>query len=540
MTFLLPTVGAVDNPENVYRPTPQRSFAAGAPVAGEARWEQGLTRMSDTGCADTRGEDRGHRSSRLRDARPVRVPRCPFTAPSGEGVRNVSTDVRREQRFSHHGLVYFQRERLEVFRVVAVPTSFGVVGLRGSERLLAELLEEGEELTRAELAHSAQLPLSTVNTATARLLGRGVLEEVRPEGPPGAGSGAGPGKVPRRGRPATRLRLKPQTHLTGAVILTPRTIRVGLVHDGGSISGAREDPFDWLQCVDVVAECVQRLSAARTRSGISTPLSHVVLGRQGPYQRGAGLPLLTPRPPAPPTTANSRTGTATSRGTAASAVPVPPPAAAWLFDDVKPALEEAFAVPASVDNECNLAALGELAFGAARGLQHVIYLKLVTGMGAGIIVNGRIVYGAHGLAGELSHLNVDPGGVLCRCGSRGCLGKVATADQLLDSARSTFGEDIGIYDLLGLAAQGDLGVRRILDDLGRLVGQHLAPVCVMLDPQMIIVDGTLGPAAAPVIEGLREGLSRALPPTMATALRITTGVLGADAELLGAAHLARS
>lgn len=451
-----------------------------------------------------------------------------------------------------------------------VGSQSGAAGLRGSERLLAELLNDGEELTRAELARSARLPLSTVTTAATRLLERGVLEEVAQETSAGSGVVPGSGPVPRRGRPAMRLRMKQQPHLTGVVVLTPRTIRVGLVDEGGTIIGGREKPFDWLQCSDVVAECVQQLSAAQLRAGVSTVLSHVVLGRQGPYQRGAGLPLLTSSASAPlsPALARSNALTATGRtspfsasarttararttdscattsttaaAAASSASPTAPPASAWLFNDVQPALQAAFAIPASVDNDCNLAALGELTFGAARGLQHVIYLKLVTGMGAGVIVNGRIVYGAHGLAGELSHLNVDPGGVLCRCGSRGCLGKVATADQLLDTTRSTFGEDISIYDLLGLAAQGDLGVRRILDDLGRLVGQHLAPVCVMLDPQIIVVDGTLGPAAVPVMEGLREGLRRALPPAMASALRITAGVLGPDAELLGAAHLARS
>ncbi|MDW6065122.1 ROK family protein [Streptomyces sp. FXJ1.4098] len=152
-----------------------------------------------------------------------------------------------------------------------------------------------------------------------------------------------------------------------------------------------------------------------------------------------------------------------------------PPAAAWLFRDVAPDLTRTFEVPATIDNECNLAALGALAFGAARGRRHVIYLKLVTGMGAGLIVNGQLVRGANGLAGELSHLHVDSAGPMCRCGARGCLGVVATTDHVLEAARPLFGPDVNIYDILGLAAQGEATVRRVLDDFGRLVGRHLAP-----------------------------------------------------------------
>ncbi|WP_432570175.1 ROK family protein [Kineococcus sp. SYSU DK005] len=384
-----------------------------------------------------------------------------------------------------------------------------LTGLRGAERLLADLLATNGPSTRTELARLAELPVSTVTSATGRMLARGDLEEVPQI----------PGSLPRRGRPAARLRLSPRAHLTGVVVLTPRTIRTALVGDDGSVAGREEVAFDWLQCSDVVAECIQRLGAARRRSGLDAAIDHVVLGRPGPHQQGVGMPLLTPHP--------EPSGAAS------------PPAAAWLLDDVQPALEEAFDAPATVENDANLAALGEAGFGVAAGLQHVVHLKLVTGMGAGVIVNGQLVRGAHGLAGQLSHLTVDLGGPLCACGSRGCLGKVATADQLLDSARSAFGLGIDMFDLLGLSAQGDHGVRRILEDLGELVGRHLAPFCVMLDPQMLVIDGTLGPAAAPVITGLRNGLRRSVPPVMSRSLQITTGTLGTDAELLGAARLTR-
>ncbi|WP_078610277.1 MULTISPECIES: ROK family protein [Streptomyces] len=169
-----------------------------------------------------------------------------------------------------------------------------------------------------------------------------------------------------------------------------------------------------------------------------------------------------------------------------------------------------------------------------------LQLKLVTGTGAGLIVNGRLVRGANGLAGELSHLHADSAGPMCRCGARGCLGVVATTDHVLEAARPLFGPDVNIYDVLGLAAQGEATVRRVLDDFGRLVGRHLAPACVMLNPELIVVDGTLGPAAAPVMEGLHDGLRRHMPDGAYRALTLTLGRLAENAELLGAAHLARA
>ncbi|MEU5026513.1 ROK family transcriptional regulator [Streptomyces milbemycinicus] len=384
-------------------------------------------------------------------------------------------------------------------------------GPRGAERSVVELLGRREALTRSQLARLAELPLSTVTGATARLLARGLLEEE---------TGSAAQEARRRGRPAARLRLARHASLVGAVAITHRVARAALVSTDGRILGRVETPYDWLQCPDIVAESARLLARARDDAHSTAPLSGVVLGLPVPYRQGAGLAELKAAPDPRPAGR--------------------PPAAAWLFRDVAPDLTRAFDVPATVDNECNLAALGELAFGAARGRRHVIYLKLVTGMGAGLIVNGQLVRGANGLAGELSHLHVDSAGPMCRCGARGCLGVVATTDHVLEAARPLFGPDVNIYDVLGLAAQGEATVRRVLDDFGRLVGRHLAPACVMLNPELIVVDGTLGPAAAPVMEGLHDGLRRHMPDGAYRALTLTLGRLAENAELLGAAHLARA
>ena len=97
-----------------------------------------------------------------------------------------------------------------------------------------------------------------------------------------------------------------------------------------------------------------------------------------------------------------------------------------------------------VDNDANLGALAEAAFGAGRDAGDLVYLKISSGIGAGLILNGRLYRGSAGLAGELGHVLVDPDGIVCRCGNRGCLETVAATGALVELLRRSHGEDITI------------------------------------------------------------------------------------------------
>jgi predicted NBD/HSP70 family sugar kinase len=380
---------------------------------------------------------------------------------------------------------------------------------------VTELLGQGEALTRTQLAELSSLPLSTVSSAVKRLLIRGLLqEEPLPDEPAGA---------KRRGRPATVLRLPEPQGIVGVVAVTHRVARAALITTAGHIFTRIEEPFDLLDCADIVADCQRLLSAASATLKGAPQIEHVVLALPVPYRQGMGLASLEPPPDTLPAFLAERPQL---------------PQLGWLSTDLAEALERAFGVPAIVDNDCNLAVLGEHAFGSGRGHEHAIYLKLVTGMGAGLVINGQLLRGASGLAGELSHLHVNPEGPTCACGTRGCLGMIATADHILESHRTDFGSTVGLYEVIALAAQGDPAVRNILKALGQLLGRHLAPACLMLNPELIMVDGTLGPAAAPLIEGMQEELSLALPTGTWNAMTLTLGRLGDAAELLGAARLA--
>jgi predicted NBD/HSP70 family sugar kinase len=195
-------------------------------------------------------------------------------------------------------------------------------------------------------------------------------------------------------------------------------------------------------------------------------------------------------------------------------------------------------VPAWAENDANLAALGEAHFGSGRGFEDLLYLKIVVGVGAGIVLGGRLHRGAGGLAGELAHLHIKEDGPVCACGGRGCLMTQFSSPRLVDLVQSAHTHPLTLQDVLTLAEQGDPGVQRVLSDLGRTIGRSLADLCVYLNPAAIIVDGMLGSAAEPVIAGIRQMLQRYVQP-LAADVTLVRGELGATAEVLGAVALAR-
>src|SRR5204862_1661710 len=131
-------------------------------------------------------------------------------------------------------------------------------------------------------------------------------------------------------------------------------------------------------------------------------------------------------------------------------------------------------LPVMVDNDANLGALAVAAFGAARDAGDLIYLKVSSGIGAGLILNGRLYRGSTGLAGELGHVLVDPDGLVCRCGNRGCLETLAATGALVELLRRSHGEELTVGSMLSAAREGDLGCRRVIHDAGRALGQVVA------------------------------------------------------------------
>jgi predicted NBD/HSP70 family sugar kinase len=194
-------------------------------------------------------------------------------------------------------------------------------------------------------------------------------------------------------------------------------------------------------------------------------------------------------------------------------------------------------LPVEVDNDANLGALAEVMFGAARGADNVVYVKVSSGVGAGLFIGGRIHHGSSGVTGELGHTVVDPTGSLCRCGNRGCLETRAAAPALLEILRPQYGDDLTTEDIVRLANDGDVGCRRVLRDAGQLIGRALADVCNLLNPEVIVVGGELGGSGEPLFTGMREAIERFALPAVATAVDVRAGRLGPRAEVLGAVAL---
>jgi len=152
---------------------------------------------------------------------------------------------------------------------------------------------------------------------------------------------------------------------------------------------------------------------------------------------------------------------------------------------------------------------------------------------------GKLHRGATGFAGELGHVQVSDDGPLCACGGRGCLHGIL-GDALVRAVQPAYDRPLTFRDVLDLAAGGDSGPRRVLEDLGRTIGRPLADFATLFNPGAIIVDGGFAPAAEYLVAGIREAVDRYAAPVAARAVSVLAGVLGDDVELLGAVALARS
>src|SRR3954467_13330274 len=209
----------------------------------------------------------------------------------------------------------------------------------------------------------------------------------------------------------------------------------------------------------------------------------------------------------------------------------------WVALDPAAEMEERLGLPVHLDNDANVGALGESTFGVGRGTLVMAYLRLSAGIGAGLVIKGRPFRGARGIAGEIGHVLVDPQGPICRCGNRGCLETFASPPALCELLRRSHGP-ITVPRLLSLAAEGDAGARRVIHDAGRVVGRAVADLCNFINPDLVIVGGDLAGAGDLLLDPMREAVRRFAIPAAAEDVRITAGVLGDRAEVLGSLALA--
>ncbi|MBW3608910.1 MAG: ROK family protein, partial [Actinobacteria bacterium] len=210
----------------------------------------------------------------------------------------------------------------------------------------------------------------------------------------------------------------------------------------------------------------------------------------------------------------------------------------WVGVAAAEELRRRLDVPVSVDNDANLGALAEVALGAGIGARDAIYMMVSGGVGAGLILGGDLYRGTGGTAGELGHVLVDETGPICRCGNRGCLEMMAGGRAIIDLLRPSHGDDLTLDEVIALVDEGDSGARRAIADAGRVLGRSVAAIVNAFNPELVIVGGKLSAAGDVLLDPLREAVHRYAIPSAAEEVRITRGVLGDRAEVLGALELA--
>lgn len=209
----------------------------------------------------------------------------------------------------------------------------------------------------------------------------------------------------------------------------------------------------------------------------------------------------------------------------------------WDGVPVGEVMERRLARPVFVDNAANLAAFAELRIGAARGKMDAIYLDIGDGIGAGLVLDGRLYRGHNGSAGEFGHTTIMENGPVCRCGNRGCLEAIAGGYAILEGLKPTHG-NLKLNDVVTKAMGGDAGCIRALAEAGRHVGVAAGNISNLLDPERLIVGGELSRAGEILIGPIRHALERSVIVDEPSLPDIVQGQLGARAATLGAVAFA--
>jgi len=367
-------------------------------------------------------------------------------------------------------------------------------------RILHTLRRRGGA-SRADVARETGLSRTTVSTLVAALLEEGLVVE-RPDrvpAPPARGSG----------RPATVLTLNPAAGGVVGIDFGHDDIRVGVADLSCTLLTERRYELD------VDDEAGEALDAAAEMANAAIAEA----GLEPARIAGVGVALSAP------------VGSRSRRLAWPTIFP------AWFGLDVESELNRRLALPVYVGNDANLGALAEATFGAGRGVNDLIYVMLTSGVGAGLVLGGRLYEGDAGTAGELGHVVVEPGGLVCRCGGRGCLETVAGAAAIVRPLRHSHGPDLTLADVVAIASAGDVGARRVLADAGRAVGRSLAGICVVLNPRLVVVGGGIASASELLLEGIRESLQRDTSP-LVDPPPVVRSHLSERAEMLGAITLA--
>ena len=378
--------------------------------------------------------------------------------------------------------------------VTYAPGSPRSLRAQNRDRVLGALLRQGA-MTQVQLARVTGLSPASVSNLVRELSDNGQIEV---------------GQTTSSGRAANLVRLATDSRVVIAVDVDHQRIRIAVADANRTILAERSSPlveghkvYDDLDLALTMAkDCVR--DADRSWDDV------------------AGMALAVPAP------IDVRTGLLGS----SSILP------GWVNVPVGEELQARAKVPVFLENDANLGAWGEFVNGAGRGAQTMAYLKVGSGVGCGLILNGAIHHGAGGLAGEIGHTTVDEHGPVCRCGNRGCLESFASGPVLLRALHSSHPDITDMAGVITFAQLGDPGTRRVLADAGRSVGVAVANLCNLINPDRVVVGGEMAQAGDVFLDPLREAVARFAVPSAVYPDMIVASGLGDSSELVGAVDLA--
>jgi predicted NBD/HSP70 family sugar kinase len=364
--------------------------------------------------------------------------------------------------------------------------------IAGSPGHLLQLVREGIATTRPQLVTATGVSRTVVSQRVDALLAAGFLVE--------AGMSASTG-----GRPATRLRFNHDLGVVLVADLGATHARIGITDLAGEVLD--ELPAD--QAIDrgpvpVLDWVRERFDELLSRTGRRrATLRGIGVGVPGPVEHASGRAVSPPIMPG------------------WDGYPIPE-----HFAD--------YAVPVLVDNDVNIMALGEYWQTWRHQVDDLLFIKVGTGIGCGIVLSGRIHRGAQGAAGDLGHVRVPGHDVVCRCGNLGCVEAIAGGQALADQLRAAGYDTTDARSVVELVQAGDPEATRAVREAGRVLGEILATSVNLFNPSVIVIGGDVSNAREQLLAGVREVVYQRSLPLATRHLRLVPAQLGDRAGVRGA------
>lgn len=207
----------------------------------------------------------------------------------------------------------------------------------------------------------------------------------------------------------------------------------------------------------------------------------------------------------------------------------------WVGINIHETFSEQLQVPVFIDNDANLGALAQVTWGPHSGVDNLLFMKVGSGIGSGLVLNGSLYYGNVGVTGELGHTTINEQGVVCRCGNRGCLETVASVSTMIELLSRGSNATVDTRRIIDWALAGDTAALRVLDDAGVAIGRALAHMANLINPETIVIGGPLTGLGEILLGPIRRGLARHAVPIIGETTSVCMSSLGDRAEALGAA-----